>query len=109
MFGYISLTNLCDEDLMLLVLIFFNIDNLHISIHPIICWLLNSSMSTTLVYNDSPQYIYIHNVLARKSYISLTNLYDETSYYWYFCTESRLACTYFKKVLLHTSNKALQI
>ena len=26
-----------------------------------------------------------------------------------FCTESRLACTYFEKALLHTSNKALQI
>ena len=26
-----------------------------------------------------------------------------------FCTESRLACTYFQKALLHTSNKALQI
>ena len=46
------------------------------SIHPIICWLLNFSMSTTLMYNDSPQYI-LHNVVARKSYISLTNLYDE--------------------------------
>ena len=32
MFGCISLTNLYDEDLMLLVLIFFNIDNLDISI-----------------------------------------------------------------------------
>ena len=32
MFGYISLTNLYDEHLIFLVLIFFNIDNLHISI-----------------------------------------------------------------------------
>ena len=32
MFGYISLTNLYDEHLILLVLNFFNIDNPHISI-----------------------------------------------------------------------------
>ena len=37
MFGCISLTNLYDEDLMLLVLIFFNIDNLHISIPYVLC------------------------------------------------------------------------
>ena len=73
MFGYISLTNLYDEDLMLLVSIFFNIDNLHISIpqsiHPIICWLLNFSMWTTLVYNDSPQYIF--TMLLRENLISV--------------------------------------
>ena len=61
---------------------FFNIDNLHISIpqsiHPIICWLLNVkffNVDNPHVYWFPP--IYIHNVVARKSYISLTNLYDE--------------------------------
>ena len=45
MFGYISLTNLYDEHLILLVLIFFNIDNLHIM--------------NPLIYN--------HYVVAKKS------------------------------------------
>ena len=48
-FGYIRLTNLYHEHLILLVLIFFNIDNLHISI--------------PLIYNQ--------NVVARKSLVSV--------------------------------------
>ena len=53
MFGYISLTNLYDEHLILLALIFFNIDNLHISIPSyIITMLLQENLNVWLYQFD---------------------------------------------------------
>ena len=59
MFGYISLKNLYDEHLILLVLIFFNIDNLHISIPSyIITMMLQENLNVWLYQsnnaNESP-------------------------------------------------------
>ena len=49
MFGYISLTNLYDEHLIMLVLVFFNIDNFHISIPSyIITMLLHENLNVRL-------------------------------------------------------------
>ena len=54
MFGYISLTNLYDEHLILLVLIFFNIDNLHISIPSyIIKMLLQENLNVWLYQSNN--------------------------------------------------------
>ena len=54
MFGYISLTNLYDEHLISLVLIFFNIDNLHISIPSyIITMLLQENLNIWLYRSKS--------------------------------------------------------
>ena len=54
MFGYISLTNLYDEHLILLVLIFFNIDNPHISIPShIITMLLQENVNVWLYQSNN--------------------------------------------------------
>ena len=53
MFGYISLTNLYDEHLILLVLIFFNIDNLHISIPHIITMMLQGNLNVWLYQSNN--------------------------------------------------------
>ena len=54
MFGYISLTNLYDEHRILLVLIFLNIDNLHISIPSyIITMLLQENLNVGLYQSNN--------------------------------------------------------
>ena len=54
MFGCISLTNLYDEHLILLVLIFFNIDNVHISIPTyIITMLLQKNLNVWLYQSNN--------------------------------------------------------
>ena len=54
MFGCISLTNLYDEHLILLVLIFFNVDNVHISIPTyIITMLLQKNLNVWLYQSNN--------------------------------------------------------